>query len=142
MNDFKEKNKVPLYEFVKEDLEQGRTLETTKRKKEIILTEKEKERNENINLILSFYNRELSDQEKEKLLAIDVETLPNHMFYTLFCMAKDYMKTGEFNKETFIKCVKPIPKKTSLGGAVPEKWQKAPEKNKAEDGEVNDEREI
>lgn len=103
MNEFKEKNKV------------------------IQLTEEERKRNESIDLIISFYNGDLSPEEEKKILEIDKEILPSPMYYTLFCLAKEYIETGKVSEETYIKCMQTKKQKVILE-EVPEKWQKAPEK--------------
>ena len=99
MNDFKERNKVkvPLYERVKNDIEQGKT---EIRKKQVGLTEEEKKRNEVVSLIMSFYNRTLTKEGEEKLLAIDEKDIPDYMFSILYRMAKEYIETGKMTEQT------------------------------------------
>ncbi|MCI8384521.1 MAG: hypothetical protein HFJ33_06675 [Clostridia bacterium] len=88
---------------------------------------KEKRRNEMIALINAFYERELTEKEKETFLQMKEEEMPNHIYYTLFTMAKEYIQKGKVDEKTFKKCMEIKKKKVTIE-QVPEEWQKTPEK--------------
>lgn len=132
MNEFKAKNRVELslYERVKEEVEQGKT---QKRERKVELTEEEKKRNEIVRLIMAFYNRKLTKEDEEKLLAIDEETLPDTMFYILFRVAKEYIETGEIKEKN----LKIIQKELELRSEVGDMWKKDPKEWEKEESEEN-----
>ncbi len=128
MNDFKKK--LTLYEKVKEDIEQGNT---QKREIKVDLTEEEKKRNEAVRLIMAFFNRELTKEDEAKLLDMEKKTTPDSMFYLLFRMAKEYIKTGELNEEN----LKTIAIEVELKNQVGDKWKKDPKEWGKEESEGN-----
>ena len=100
-------------------------------------TERERERNEVSELIISFYERELTQEETEKYLALDTSLIPNNILYTLYCMGKKYIETGKVDEETYIKCMKARKKKISLE-EIPEEWQKGSQQEKEDNNNERD----
>lgn len=92
-------------------------------------TEEEKRKNEVLELITLPYKRELTKEEEKRYLSLDEKELPNdNILYTLYCMAKKFIETGEVDNETYSKCMKAKSKKISLE-QVSGEWEKAPNEN-------------
>lgn len=104
------------------------------RKKEELLTKEERE-NKDLDLIYTFFRRELTEEEKQKLLAIEEEDLTSEISIAILKMLKEYIQTGKLENQTCENIIKQIkPKKVELPGVgefskPPEEWGKKEEKD-------------
>ena len=142
MNEFKERNKVEstLYEEVKKRVEEDERGDVKRKPKKVELSEREKEINEIINGIFSFFNGVLTEEEKQKLLEIDESKIPDTMLYIIYYMTKQYLKTGEITPETFAKCMQVKEREVEFGKIDaklkkdPSEWKKIDEESDSHDG--------
>ncbi len=125
----------------KEKLAQLLENEKNKGKHFVESTSKEREINESIELIMAFYDsdRTLTEPEKQKLLALEEEKIHDiTILNLLLCVAKQCIRTGIIDVDTYIKSITPPQIKTSLGNSIGEDFAKAPEKQ--EQRGIEDER--
>ena len=124
----------------KEKLAQLLENEKNKGKHFVESTSKEREINESIELIMAFYDsdRTLTEPEKQKLLALEEVNREHRILNILLCVAKQCIRTGIIDVDTYIKSITPPQIKTSLGNSIGEDFAKAPEKQ--EQRGIEDER--
>lgn len=99
-----------------------------------LFTEEEKRKNEVLELIMLPYKRELTKEEEERYLSLELKEVPNNnIIYTLYRMAKRYIETGEGDKETYAKCMKAKSRKQEFS-EVGEEWEKSSDQWKEQKG--------
>ncbi len=96
--------------------------EEAERKRNLAEIEREK-MNEIYSLIVSIYERDLTEKEKEAYLALDEEKIRSNMLHILCCMGKEMLKNGKIDAETFKKFSNKKPKEVEFA-QIPEKWKK------------------
>lgn len=127
--DFLEKQNYNLRKRLRdEEAERKRRLEEIERTK----------MNETYSLIISIYERELTQEEKKAYLAIDEEKIRSNMLHILCCMGKEIIANGKIDEETFRRFSNKKPKEVTFT-QIPEKWKKDPrpwkQEEKEEEGE-------